>query len=599
MKTINNNLASKFALAAFLALGTLAVTSCNKDNNQAGQEVPEGNSQLIVRIAGISDGENINSKGTKSSTSNNSGTQSVELVKSNGFDAIVAIDNKVPSVETSTIAQAGLKASNGSKAVSAPMVAGTKYRLFLYKKTGATYTYDQSVEFSSGSEAPVAVTKGATYKWLAISYNTAVDLVQDRGLNDTFTLPENKDVLYAASTTDFTVGETVAPISISFNRLYARIAVEVNTLGMFAPINSASITVTGQSARAATLDLTTGALTLAPTAGTPALTEVNFTDIDGNASRKVAYFYTADPTAQNLTVAVTNLKIQLDNSTERNFGTTTLSQVKSITPERGKNHRFLVGLTESAIAYGGVSWARSNLYYRTGGTLAPTPYRFYHTNPFSPDKQESFFAFKGHLPGVLANAVEANQKDPCALVYPAGLWKTPTYTQLNSVTSQQGLVSGLVGSLIGNPATPNTTFGTNFIDYTNTAGSGTSPYATTPNANRLRFYYNGLQSGVSLLSGVINVNLGTTVGTTASFWSSDRVADLSIIQVGAWSYIGTTQDPLLGAPRSVASRGAGVLNIDLLNLGLVGSGFMNVRCVRDANWTATSTAVGYNPMPTL
>ena len=600
MKTFPNKLASKFALAAFLALGTLAVTSCNKDN-QAGQEVPEGNSQLIVRIAGISDGENINSKGTKGSTSNNSGTQSVELVQSSGFDAIVALDNKVPSIETPTIAQAGLKASNGSKAVSAPLAATTTYRLYLYKNNGGTYTFAKSMQFTPGTEAPIQIPNGS-YKWVALSYNNT-DAIPDADVTNNLVLPENKDVLYATSgATDIVINANTAPLSITFNRLYSRIAIEVNTLGMFAPINSATIAVTGQSARAATLDLTTGALTLAPSAGVPALTEANFTDIDGNASRKVAYYYTADLTAQNLSVTVGNLSIKLDNATDRVF-TTPQTFTQLITPERGKNHRFLVGIAESAITYGGVKWARSNLYYRTGGTLTTTPYRFYHTNPFSPAVSESFFSFKGHLPGVLANAVEANQKDPCALVYPAGLWKTPINTEIGTLTSQQGVISGLLGALLGNPATPNSTFGPNYIEYSNSAGSATGPYATTPAANILRFNYNGLNNTVNLLSGTINVTLGQ-VGSTAAFWGRDNVLDGGLLallgtSVGAWSYIGRTQDPVIGNPRSVASKGAGALNIDLLNLGLVGSGFQNVRCVRNANFTAISAAQGYNPMPTL
>lgn len=600
---MNNNLASKFALAAFLALGTLAVTSCNKDNNQTGQEIPEGNSQLIVRIAGISDGENINTKGTKGSTSTSSSSEhSVQLVQSNGFDAVVAVDNNVPALETSPIAQTGLRASTGLKAASTPLTSTTTYRLYLYKNNGGAYTFAKSMQFTPGAETPIQVPNGS-YKWVALSYNNT-DAVPDADQSSTILLPENKDVLYATSgASDIVISSNTAPLNILFSRLYARVAVEINTLGMFGPINSASINVTGQSARAATIDLTTGALTLAPSAGVPVLTESNFTNIDGNASRKVAYFYTADPADQNISVSVTNLKVQLDNSTERNFGPTQLLQTKLITPERGKNHRFLVGLTESAITNGPTQWARSNLYYRTGGTLGTTPYRFYHTNPFSPAVAESFFSFKGHLPGVLANAVEANQKDPCALVYPAGLWKTPVNTEISTITSQQGVISGLLGALLGNPTTPNTAFGANYIEYANTAGSATSPYANTPAANILRFNYNGLNNTVNLLSGTINVTLGQ-VGSTAAFWGRDNVLDGGLLALlgtsaGAWSYIGRTQDPVVGVARSVASNGAGALNIDLLNLGLVGSGFQNVRCVRDANFTVTSAAANYNPMPVL
>jgi len=594
MKQINNNIASKLALAAFLALGTLTVTtSCNNNKNEVGQEIPDGKAQVIVRVAGIND-NNPSVKG-KASTSSTKAGSSTELIQGNGFDLVTAVSDKIET-------NAALKASSsGTKA--AALTPGFKYRLFLYKKNGATYTFEKSALFVAGQETPISVTDGATYKWVAISYNSTED-VPDRVGSDNYALPENKDVLYAASASDFTVAGASVPISVTFNHHLSRIALELNTKGLFAKQNSATVTVSGLTAQTGTIDLTTGNFVGALTPVSLTLDYSSFTDINTFGDRRVAYVYTAGQALQNITVALSNLRVQLDNNTERNFGATTLSKTFSITPVRGSSHNLLLAPTESPLSYTKpgtnqtVLWARSNLYYRPSDN-AENPYRFYHTNPFSPAVAESFFSFKGHLPGRLASGVEANQKDPCALIYPAGLWKTPNDTEVGNLTSQQGLVSGLVGAILGNPQTPGTTFGSNYIEYTAGAGAANSPYATTPDANRLRFYYNGIQTTVSLVSGLINVNLGGTAGTTSSFWSSSRVLDAAILQVGAWSYIATNQDPLIGAPRSVASKGAGVLNIDLLNLGLVGSGFMNVRCVRDANWTAASQAPTYNPNPNL
>lgn len=520
MKTTNNNLASKFALAAFLALGTLAVTSCNKDKNQNGQEIPSDQSQLVVRIAGISDGENTVKKA--STSTGKSSSNSIELVQSNGFDAIVAVDNNVPSNDASAFSQAALRASSGLKAAT-PLGSTTTYRLYLYKNNGGTYTFTKSVQFTPGSEAPIQVPNGS-YKWVALSYNNT-DAIPDGDASNNLVLPQNKDVLYATSgATDITINSNTAPLNITFNRLYARIAIEVNTLGMFAPINSATIAVTGQNAKAATINLATGALTVAPSGGTPALTEVNFTNLDGNAARKIAYYYTADETAQNLSVSVTNLKIQLDNSTERNFGTTTLTQNKAITPVRGKNHRFLVGITESALTFGSGSglaqWSRSNLYYKPGDA---TPYRFYHTNPQTNDPN-SYFSFGAHLPRVLASANAA--VDACALVYPAGLWKTPTAAQLANVTSPASL-GGLLGDLsLTNVAgidalvlvqdllaarVPNSTATATYSEFTPTSGNNSAYGAATSSVNRLRFNYNGYMNTLGVINNLITLNLGNTV----------------------------------------------------------------------------------------
>lgn len=109
MKTTNKHFVSKLAFAAFLALGTLAVSSCSKIDNQDGKEVPAGESQIIVRIAGVSDANDNNSKGSKSSTSNLTNKSSMSFVEGNGFDAIVGVDNNTP------VAQTGLKAASSKR----------------------------------------------------------------------------------------------------------------------------------------------------------------------------------------------------------------------------------------------------------------------------------------------------------------------------------------------------------------------------------------------------------------------------------------------------------------------------------------------------
>lgn len=606
MKTTNNNLASKFALAAFLALGTLAVTSCNKDKNQNGQEVPSDQSQLVVRIAGISDGESTVKKASTSTSKSSS--NSIELVQSNGFDAIVAVDNNVPSNDATAFSQAALRASSGLKAAT-PLGSTTTYRLYLYKNNGGTYTFTKSVQFTPGSEAPIQVPNGS-YKWVALSYNNT-DPIPDGDASNNLVLPQNKDVLYATSgATDITINSNTAPLNITFNRLYARIAIEVNTLGMFAPINSATIAVTGQSAKAATINLATGALTVAATGGTPALTEVNFTNLDGNAARKIAYYYTADQTAQNLSVSVTNLKIQLDNGTERNFGTTTLTQNKAITPVRGKNHRFLVGITESALTFGSGSglaqWSRSNLYYKPGDA---TPYRFYHTNPQTNDPN-SYFSFGAHLPRVLASANAA--VDACALVYPAGLWKTPTSAQLENVTSR-GLgqvlgdlsLSNVAGidALVGvqdllAAAVINSTPAATYSEFTPSAGYNAAYGTATSSVNRLRFNYNGYMNTLGVINNLITLQLGNTYGKYNAFWTSENLIGTPLINLGVKYHLGHTIDPLIGSDTYKAYRTTSLLSAGLLGaVSVINSPLMNIRCVRDATWATKSAAADYEPMP--
>jgi hypothetical protein len=600
MKTFNKNFASKFALAAFLALGTLAVTSCNKDKSQNGQEVPDGKAQVIVRIAGISDGEEIKTKGSNRSSSTQ---HALQLVQGNGFDAIIGVDNQLPTSEIATAGQSGVKAANGTRAAS-PVASGTKYRLFLYKKDGVNYNFEKSVELSAGTETPVNVTDGATYKWVALSYNSTTDQVPE---SQNLPLPGNVDVLRA--TNEFTVSGTAVPINVNFSRVFARIGIELNTMGMFAPINSATVAVTGRNAKTGTLDVATGAFVGGLTDVTlPALTYADFVTAPGSdGQQKIAYYYTADQTQQNLNVSVSALKIKLEDGSERSFGTT-LSRGQVITPELGKNHRFLLGITESPLTFGGVQWSRANLYYQAGYN----PYRFYHFNQPTNDAR-SFFSYGGAKPGVLARQVLP--QDPCALVYPAGLWKTPAKADLASITS--GGLTGVLGDLnlniLGSTVdllvdaqnllaanVSGAVRGTGYAEFTAT-GVNTAYGAATSASNKLRFNYNGFMRDINLVEDLIQLNLGTTAGRYTAFWTNDRSLSLplNLADLGVTHYLGNSYTGPLGVNSGYKGfRSTNLLGISLLgSVDVIKSSLMNVRCVRNTAWNPN--AVGYNPNPAL
>jgi len=602
MKTFNKNFASKFALAAFLALGSLAVTSCNKDNNQNGQEVPDGKNQIIVRIAGISDGEEVKTKGSNRTSS---AQHNLQLIQGNGFDAITGVDNQLPTTEIATTGQSGIKAASGTRAAS-PVTSGTKYRLFLYKKNGASYTFEKSVELSSGTETAVNVTDGATYKWVALSYNsTTVQVPEMQNL----ALPGNTDVLRA--TNEFTVSGAAVPININFSRVFARIGIELNTMGMFAPINSATVAVTGRNAKTGTLDVATGAFVGGLTDVTlPALTYADFVTAPGSdGQQKISYYYTADQTQQNLNVTVSALKVKLEDGSERSFGAT-LSRGQVITPELGKNHRFLLGITESPLTFGGVQWSRANLYYQAGYN----PYRFYHFNQPTADAK-SFFSYGGAKPGVLARQVLP--VDPCALVYPAGLWKTPAKADLDPINSN-GL-TGLLGDLnlnvlgstldvlIGaqnllaaNVAGVTATSSSGYAEFTAT---GTNPAygANTSATNKLRFNYNGLMRNINVVEDLIQLDLGATGGKYTAFWTNDRALSLplNIADLGVTHYLGNYYTGPLGLNSGYKGfRSTNLLGISLLGaVDVIKSSLMNVRCVRNGSWNPN--AAGYNPNPVL
>ncbi|WP_400261872.1 hypothetical protein ACFX5U_20160 [Sphingobacterium sp. SG20118] len=600
MKNTNKNLTSKLALAAFLALGTLAVTSCNKDSNQAGQEIPTGKSQIIVRIAGISDGESV-AKGPKAGLRTASTNNTATIVEANGFDALVATDNNI-TTDASPLAK-GLRAATGARA-AAGIAAGTTYNLYLYKNNGGTYTFEKVIQFIAGQETAVELTNGA-YKWVALSYNNTATLPD--GTTNNIDLPENTDVLYKASTEDIIIGGEEVPVNITFDRVFSRIAVEINTLGMFGPMTkNPTITVSGDKLiKSGKLDLATGTLVPSATGSDLALTETSFGDvspINGTSFQKVAYFYTAAQTEQAIAVTVKDLEIKLDNGTARSFGSTTLNQTLKVAPEAGKNHRLLVGLAESALTYEGVQWSRSNLTY-FGGDV--TPYRFKSSNVYTPTADPNgYFTFRGHLPRKLASGNESLQKDPCALVYPAQLWKTPTENDLAKIQNQSGLLGNLLGSvgeiLLGTSATPGAKLDADqqYLEFTPSKGNNS---AYDEASNKLRFNFDGLQPNISLVEGLVKLDLGSSKGHQVAFWTQDKAIDvLGLAGVGAFNYFGFAgKSGILGLGPRVpkGSIGASLLTIDLLGLNVVSSALMPVRCVRNSNWATISAQPDYNPNP--
>lgn len=629
MKKINNNLANKFALAAFLALGTLVVTtSCSKNNTSIEEIAPDGKNQVIVRITGLNEGEeNISTKASNTNSTKTSGN-SLKLVEGDEFDVVVGVTN-------SSSMSSGLKASNGLRAATTPLNSTTTYSIYFYKRNpDNSYSFVKSVPLTASAVGTIDLTNGS-YKWLAVSYNNTDALpigTTATSVPSSTQLDLNKDVLIASSTSDLVINNNSVPLNITFKRIFSTVTVEVNTLGMFAPMTAnPTIAVSCTNGiKTKTIDFSTGNLLLTNVSDL-SLTQANFTDValpvpvGTDAYRKVATFKTAEQSELTVNAKISQLKIKADNGSIRNFGVSQSNQDIKITPLGGKNQRLLVGLAESALNYGTVEgstvqWGRSNLYYRTGGNLATTPYRFYHTNPNQPDASESFFSFKGHLPLTLAKTDAALQKDPCALVYPAGLWKTPTSAEIGQITSYQGVVSNLLGgivNLIKDDGTPGATFASNYIEYTASSGVQSSVYPAA--TQKLRFYYNGSGHAVTILTGLVTLDfkyknaLGIGVdtrGQSASIWSSNQLLTgdplLSLLKgvsglasVGATSYIGSTENGgLLGTTQVPhGTESAGLLNIDALNLGVIASDFMNVRCTRNASWNGS--AAGYNPMPSL
>jgi len=581
MKSGYKSLASKVASALVLAMMCHFVTSCNK--SQDVEHVAQGGeTKLQVTVAGIQQ------MSSGSAEKKAVATESKPLVRTyKEFDAVVALNDNVQS--NSHIRINGKSATSASSAAKAAAIgSNVAYRLFLYKADG---TFVSSTLLNSSTTGALDVVAGESYNWYALSYNTAESVPDVTTGSTSLQLPKGKDVLYASGS--ISIPEVISapiPLAIIFKHKTSRIGIELNSMGMFGKMNSATVTVAGLSAKTGTLDLTTGKWTNLVDS-TQSLTFADFKDVEaGFQDRKIAYVYTVDSTSvNNISVKINSLNLTHADGNVRQFSASDVTfPTVAITPGIGTDNTVLLNLVESPLTttIGGTTtrWARSHLYYSPGRN----PYRFYGTNnqlPNSAENLKAFFSFQGHIPGKFANS--ANKIDPCTQVYPQGVWRTPTYTETSKLTSTSGLLTNVLGDVLGivaaDPAPGSSyTSGNTYVDYQTSAGGGNVAFDAASNV--LRFYFNGAVANVGIVGdGWITLNLGDTYGREATLWTNTEGLNLlGLVGVGAWGYHGARRAALFGGAYVKGSSTAELLsNIDLLGINVVTSSAKNVRCVRN------------------
>ncbi|MBE8713843.1 hypothetical protein [Sphingobacterium hungaricum] len=539
---------------------TLLFFSCAKEFGNG----ETGNGKLKVKVLGVTDMNDISKSAFTASVQSNakpSKTNSTEndLIAFDAFDALV-------TVEKDQIKKSRVSIGEGVQGVSSGLMAaavapGVKYRLLLYKEDG---TFVSSTALVSGQEGEVSVTKGFKYNYYAISYNTEEDVVGINTGNATLAIPEGHDVIHANGSIDIplTASDANIPLGIVFKHKFARIGLELNTMGMFADIQSAGVSVSGLALKTGTIDLKNGNLSNLQNY-TKTLSYSDFTNVNPDYSdAKIAYAYTADATAlSSFTVSVNALSLTLDNASTRTFGNLATSPsvftFSNVTPVLGGSFTARVNLIESPITVAGVKWARTNVYENGGHN----PYRFSHTYAHT-NQLNSYFSFKGEKARMYGN-----NGDPCALVYPEGVWRQASELDFRKlVGGRPG--GGLLGTNYpAQPFTRGTEGALNFIEYAG-AGLGTPSYPS----NRLRFNMNGLGISIGAVLALITIDLGSTYGNSLNVWTSTDVSLLPpLVGIGAWYHDATAAI----SPRNVTD-----LDVSLLNLGLIETSFRNVRCVR-------------------
>lgn len=559
-----NKFSNKIAVSVLLVCMGQLLVSCSKKKDEI-QMDPADIRKLTVSVLGITDEGEVSSIAAKASSAVKSlGKENAELPSKilhfEGFDAQVSVEPDVANTFKVSIGSNRIKGITGTELMAAAVANGVKYRLLLYEEDG---TFASSTLLTSGIAGEVDVVKGTSYNWYAISYHNTEDVPDVNPADPKLSLPGGRDVLYASGSVAIPDGEgdVNVPLGIVFQHRLARIGIELNTMGMFADMNTAAVSVTGAAVKTATIDLRTGALTDLVDY-TQTIDYSSFSDVEPPfRDQKVAYLYTADETPfNNLTVTLTNLVIELDNGSTRSFQTLlsaspSVFTFNNVTPQIGRSYRALVNLIESPLTLAGVQWARANLYYNGGHN----PYRFHHTYLHT-NARNTYFSFKGIVPSNFG--VDG---DPCSQIYPNGVWRQASEPDFRTLTGTLGFG--------GQTATYGTVGTLRYFEYQAATGTA-APYPS----NNLRFNMNGYGTVLGLVEGLINISLGSTYGSQVHVWTSTSGLDLpGLIGLGAWYYNGN---------RTIINTNNINLSVSLLNVSAIGidvveSDFRNVRCVRN------------------
>ncbi|QRY58273.1 hypothetical protein [Sphingobacterium siyangense] len=615
MKLSTLKKANWIVAAVLLTTSGTLITSCSKDKNTAIEQSDDHEgTNLVLSISGINESNDDIKQASAASKENRLNVQSFSDV-----DVVSSVETNTPYTPASELAvksysSSGQVAASNTNLRAAALGDGVKYRLYLLSADGTQVLSSQQYTVSSATPTgTITVTPGTTYKWVAFSYNNTEDITAITTANPTVTV-DNKDLLYASGniTIPNTPGVDVS-LPILFEHKFSRIGIRLNTMGVFGPITSVgTIGLSNVSKKTATINVATGAFTPATTStAVTSLSLSDFTNVTpGFADDKIAYIYTAGTDQlTGVSVSLSNVAIKHSDNVDRTFGSTTAITISygNITPALGHSRVLLANVVESPLTVGSgasaVKFARSNLYYTAGHN----PYRFFAENKQRSDAN-SYFAYGATTPAKFVNL--ADRADPCALVYPANLWREATHADLAVLTTGNDLLNGLLSSLgsLNIALTPDAPAGStpgktgtafNYAQYTTTAGSGNPAFDAA--SNSLRFYYNGQLARLNVLPtnfltldvSAVQTLLGGSYGQQAALWAKDAPGNiLGLINLGTWGYLASTErlgvdvfGVTVAVPNSeyVKAKGSAELlqTVSLLGIDVLSSSLKNVRCVRN------------------
>ena len=347
---------------------------------------------------------------------------------------------------------------------------GIKYRVILYKtdNSGNPTEYLTESIGTIGSPLAIPVYRNKTYRWYAITYNSTVappfnsttGKVNVRASRST-DVSNRQDFAYETgliTTSNEFQGQNKLPVNIILKRKTAKIRIEINSRGLFAPITAGGINFNSTS----NLGMLQGDFNILNgqydvlsnfAISVPYDSLINNTDSVPARWKKYYDFLTpVNNTSLSLHPQLNNLAVTsnriIDNepntftSRVRVFNSPSFP-IPSFVAEQAKFYIVGIKLIESAIDRGGVKWARANLFYDS--SIPYNQYRFRYDNASIENINGGVSNFRttdfwlgGLTPTDNAALTNTALPDPCTLVYPQGTWKLPSSANYTSLMDSDG-----------------------------------------------------------------------------------------------------------------------------------------------------------------
>ncbi|OOG19736.1 hypothetical protein BWD42_07490 [Sphingobacterium sp. CZ-UAM] len=442
-------------LAMAIGLFTVSLQGCRSKDDVQGIA---GGTTLVVRVNGVND-HTAGVKGVRASLkrgSSGSGTHVLaerKIYEGEGFDVVASIEAAVPvhrrGDSVAAVAKGGTKAAVPPEVLqSQPMASGVQYRLLIYNASDVNHTAPVVNQVaSSGTNLGLMLDAGKTYQWYAVTVNSTTEVPTITSGVVSGADSKGKDLMLAQGTVTTVVGEN--SLGINFDRMTAQFQLTVDNRGMSGEIQNPAAIVSLLSAGDAPV-LKYGDFDIF-TSSYSNVNSYSLADVPAPTKGRLMLnytLYTADTStvvpAGGLRLKTAGLQIKKLDYFYRPYDATVTFPAKDLvfnnvafTPQRGGVYKISYELAESGVKVNGKIWARTNAVYLNDPTLKDSLMGFaplVDKGPFINGR--GYYTPVYHLGPLNLGAPLHNPaagEDPCALVYPQGIWRLPTQAEFEAL----------------------------------------------------------------------------------------------------------------------------------------------------------------------